>query len=300
MDGLFVSIVLLLLAAPVIGIVALIRSITDRNLLLQLDSRVRVLEGVRVAAGAATPARAEPAPAPATIVARTGGAYAHTCPTNAATNISLAFVAFACPIVDAASDRLRGKIRHALGGLGRRRGAGARRYLSGALYDPAGLDRSGGADFSRRLAGACAGRRRRMVAAHREAFDALWRAVGAYSRHADRGRHHGRLCHRLCGVRALRIPATGSGFHPARRRGAAHLGRRIAAWTCARRPGRDRRLSGADAGCLRPAGFLVAVCLHRRRQCGRVRAGAVSHVALARHRGGRAGRAVDAAGNSGR
>ena len=38
------SIVLLLLAAPVIGIVALIRSITDRNLLRQLDARVKAVE----------------------------------------------------------------------------------------------------------------------------------------------------------------------------------------------------------------------------------------------------------------
>ncbi len=65
MDGLFVLIVLLLLAAPVIGIVALIRSITDRNLLRHLDARMKALEGARVAA---TPAMAEPAPAPATIV----------------------------------------------------------------------------------------------------------------------------------------------------------------------------------------------------------------------------------------
>ena len=139
-----------------------------------------------------------------------------------------------------------------------------------------------------------------MVAAHREAFGALRRAVGAYSKHADRGRHHGRLCHRLCGVRALRIPAAGSRFHPARRRGAADFGRRIAAWSCARRPGRDRRLSGADAGRVHRAGFLGALYLHRRRQCGRLRAGAISHVALARHRGDRAGRAVDAAGNAAR
>src|SRR6202035_5185071 len=61
MDGLIVLIVLLLLAAPVIGIVALIRSITDRNLLRQLDARVKALEGVRPAAAAARPA---PAPAP--------------------------------------------------------------------------------------------------------------------------------------------------------------------------------------------------------------------------------------------
>src|SRR5579862_2153665 len=69
MDGLFVLIVLLLLAAPIIGIVALIRSITDRNLLRQLDARVKALEHSRVVAGAATAARAEPAPAPAPIVA---------------------------------------------------------------------------------------------------------------------------------------------------------------------------------------------------------------------------------------
>ena len=63
MDGLIVLVVLLLLAAPVIGIVALIRTITDRNLLRQLDARVKALEGARVAAGAATPATADPAPA---------------------------------------------------------------------------------------------------------------------------------------------------------------------------------------------------------------------------------------------
>jgi uncharacterized membrane protein len=58
---LFALIVLLLLAAPIIGIVALIRSITDRNLLRQLDARVEALEGVRPAA---TPAQPAPAPAP--------------------------------------------------------------------------------------------------------------------------------------------------------------------------------------------------------------------------------------------
>jgi uncharacterized membrane protein len=63
MDGLIVLVVVALLAAPIIGIVALIKTITDRNLLRQLDARVKALEGVRAAAGAATPAMAEPAPA---------------------------------------------------------------------------------------------------------------------------------------------------------------------------------------------------------------------------------------------
>jgi uncharacterized membrane protein len=61
MDGLIVLVVVALLAAPIIGIVALVRNITDRNLLRQLDARVRALEGARVAPRAATPA--EPAPA---------------------------------------------------------------------------------------------------------------------------------------------------------------------------------------------------------------------------------------------
>jgi uncharacterized membrane protein len=65
MDGLFVLIVLLLLAGPVIGIVALIRSITDRNLLRQVDARVKALEQTQVVARAAAPAATELTPAPA-------------------------------------------------------------------------------------------------------------------------------------------------------------------------------------------------------------------------------------------
>ena len=67
MDGLFVLIVLLLLAAPIIGIVALIRSITDRNLVRQVDARVKALEQRQVVARAAAPAATEPTPAPAVI-----------------------------------------------------------------------------------------------------------------------------------------------------------------------------------------------------------------------------------------
>jgi uncharacterized membrane protein len=67
MDGLFVLVALLLLAAPVIGIVALINTITDRNLLRQLDARVKALEQTQVAARAAAPAATEPTPAPAVV-----------------------------------------------------------------------------------------------------------------------------------------------------------------------------------------------------------------------------------------
>src|SRR5579862_92431 len=61
----FALIVLLLLAAPLIGLVALIRSITDRNLLRQLDARVKALESVRPVAA---PAPVQPVPPPAPIV----------------------------------------------------------------------------------------------------------------------------------------------------------------------------------------------------------------------------------------
>ncbi len=84
---LFALIVLLLLAAPVIGIVALIRSITDRNLLRQLDARVKVLEGVRRVAAAAQPA---PPPAPAPIaVAPAEPSPAHEAPARAPTAVPL-------------------------------------------------------------------------------------------------------------------------------------------------------------------------------------------------------------------
>ena len=42
----------------------------------------------------------------------------------------------------AAADRLRGTLRHPLGGLGRRHSARARRHISGALFDRAGPDRA--------------------------------------------------------------------------------------------------------------------------------------------------------------
>src|ERR1700722_19071201 len=64
---LFALIALLLLAAPIIGFVALIRSITDRNLLRQVDARVKALEQTQVVARTAAPAATEPTPAPAVI-----------------------------------------------------------------------------------------------------------------------------------------------------------------------------------------------------------------------------------------
>jgi uncharacterized membrane protein len=68
MDGLIVLVVLLLLAAPTIAIVALVRSITDRNLLRQLDARMKALERAQIPPRTAAPPAAESATAPTPIV----------------------------------------------------------------------------------------------------------------------------------------------------------------------------------------------------------------------------------------
>ncbi len=78
-------------------------------------------------------------------------------------------------------------------------------------------------------------------------------AVGKYSGHSDRGRHHRCLCDRLCGLRALRLPAAADRLRSSRRGGVAMPGRRFAARARARRSRHRRRLSGADAGRVRPS-----------------------------------------------
>ena len=75
------------------------------------------------------------------------------------------------------------------------------------------------------------------------------------------------------------------------------LGRRFAARTRTRRSRHHRRLSGADAGRVHRAGLLVALYLHRRRQCSGLRIGALSAVARARAHGARARRAMGASRN---
>ncbi len=123
-------------------------------------------------------------------------------------------------------------------------------------------------------------------------------AVGAYSEHADRGRHHGGLCDGVRGLCALRLPAAGCRLRSARRRRAADLGGRAASRPSARRPRRGRRLSWRRCwSASRQAGLLGALHLYRRRHRGRICAGARAAVALARgHRDG-ARRVMDAAGN---
>ena len=294
---LFALIVLLLLAAPVIGIVALIRSITDRNLLRQLDARVKALEPTQVVARAAAPAAAQPAPPPApTVVAPAEPSPPPEPPARTPTAVPLSPPAPPSPPKIGFEEKFGtrwvvwvGGVALALGGIFLVRytiqqgliGPGVRIFLGALLA----LALVAAGEWSRRTEklSALAG----VPSAHipgtltaagtTVAYATVYAAYGLY------GFLPPAAAFILLGAVAL-----------------LDFGRRVAAWTRARRPGRDRRLSGADAGCVHRAGFLVALYLHRRRQCGRFRAGAVSHVALARHRGGRAGRAVDAAGNAAR
>ena len=84
------------------------------------------------------------------------------------TDVCPAVGSTACRFIDAAGDRLRRTIRHPLGGLGRRRGARARRHLSGALFDRAGPDRPAACGSSSARYWPRPDRRRRMDAAQGE------------------------------------------------------------------------------------------------------------------------------------
>ena len=188
---------------------------------------------------------------------------------------------------------LRGASRHAMGGLGRRPCARARRHLSRTLLDRAGPARTAGADRARRTAGGRAHRRGRMGAPDRAARRPLRPADRAHPEHPDRRRHHRRLCRRLRRPCALRLSRSRLGFHPARPGGAGDACRRAAAWAGARRPRPRRRLCDAASRRLAAAGLLVALRLSGRGDRRRVRARALPDVALARHHRGRLQHAVD-------
>ena len=119
-------------------------------------------------------------------------------------------------------------------------------------------------------------RRKESISADRRAADRQ------HPGHPDRGRHRGRVRHRLCRLRALRLPRTRHRLHPARAGRARHARRRAAARTCAGRPRRRRRLRHADPGLLRQARLLGALYLSRHRHRGFVRPRAHPAVALAR------------------
>ena len=244
---------------------------------------MKALEQSRVVAGAPPAATAEPAPAPAPIVV----APVSLRPRLPCQGRNRHRSRFRRPRLPnrrpTAKDRLRGALRHPLGGLGRRHRARARRHLSGALHDPAGPDRPGRADHARRAAGGGAGRRRRMVAAHRESLPALpglpsahipsiLTAAGTTVAYATVYAAYGlygflppAAAFILLGVVALSTLGAALLHGPALA-GLGVVGAYLA----------PMLVASAEPD------YLVALHLHRRRHRGRIRAGAIAAVALAR------------------
>ena len=99
--------------------------------------------------------------------------------------------------------------------------------------------------------------------------------------HPDRRRHHRRLCHGLCGLRALRLPRSGLCLRAARRGGAGDARRGAAARSGARGARPCRRLRDAAARRLDRAELLGALHLSRGGDGGRIRARSHAAVAMA-------------------
>ena len=132
-DSFFLA-VLALLAFPVMAIVALIRANEARGLLWRLNLRVAALES-GLAPAAALPAQppAEPAPASPHSGRARGASASGSAANAAAASVSPALTSTICGNAAARAGRFRGTGRHPLGRLDRRRGARARRHISGAL-----------------------------------------------------------------------------------------------------------------------------------------------------------------------
>jgi hypothetical protein len=183
-----------------------------------------------------------------------------------------------------------------MGGLGRWNCACARRHLPRALLDRAGTRRTRGADHTRRVAGPCAHRCRRMGAQERVAHRHVKPAEGAHSGNPHRRRHHHRLCRRLRRLRAPRLSGAGRGLHPARAGRAGDARGRPAARAGAGWAWPGRRLFDAVPRRIRGARLLVALHLSRGGDRHRLCARPLPDVALARDHGGGGECAVDLTG----
>ena len=264
----FVLLGLLLLAFPIIAIVALVKTVNINDRLRGIERRLMAIEPQ--AAGAAGRA---PAPPSRQTVARP---VPRTCPERRPRprpeprhprrlEPAPAAASAALPAGSAgAHDRLRGKfgtrwtvwiggVALALGGI----------FLVKYSIE-AGLIGPGPAAVLRRAAGGGPGRRRRMDAPAGAAHRLCRPARRPHPEHPDRRRHHRRLCHGLCGLRALRLPQSGLRLRAARRGRAGDARRGAAARTGAGRARPRRRLRHAAAGRLRGAELLGALHLSRR------------------------------------
>ena len=301
-------IIIVALAFPVMTIAALVAALGARNRIRDLQDRVARLEAGQAATRAIAAATAVHAPPPP-VVEEAPAPGTEEEPAAAEPPVEPAEAASsrhrrsqppepapptAIPAT-AAGTVTGGTLRHPMGGVDRRAGAGARRRLPGALHGRARPARARRAHLPRRLFAAAliaAGEwtRRNEIAAGIAAIPGA-----AHPQHPHRGRHGRGLCHGLCGLRALRFSVAGRRLHPARHRGAGDVGRRAAARAGARRPRPCRRLSRAGTGGDERTELLGAVPLSHRRQRGRLRAGAHAAVALACHHRRGARRAVGSA-----
>ena len=178
---------------------------------------------------------------------------------------------------------LRATLRHALGRMDRRRRARARWHLPGQLRGGAGLLRARHAHPARVDPGRVADRRRRVGAPHRAGLRSDRYCQRACAERPHRGRNHRGVCHRLCGVRAVRLHRSGSGLRVAGRDRHRHARRGPAARPRAGGTWPGRCTSNATAGDDADAELLGALHL----SCGGDGCGLCARpravVALARH-----------------
>ena len=213
------------LAIPVLAVISLIVAMGARKRLKQLELRIAGLEWKL----AALADQAPPA-APVTAIIPEPAEEEKTFATEAEPPPPAEPEEAAAPSgpapASAATDQPRRALRHAMGGLGRRHRARARRLFPGPLFDRARLVRTRRSRRARRHRRARSDRRRRMGAAPRDLDRRHGAVQGRHPERAHRRRHGGRLCRRLRGLRAVRLHRSGRRLRAARHRRARHARRR--------------------------------------------------------------------------
>ena len=311
MFDLIVILILLVLAFPVIAIVALVKANGVRRLVLLLELRIRDLERVRAPGGAlpSQPATAAmPAVAPATPPPPPAPA-ASPHPAPPASVVPPAPTPQASvppsppplpPLAPAAGPGFEerfgtrwvvwvGGVALALGGIFL-----VRYTIEQGLIGP-------GVRIFSAPSGARAGAAGEWTRRRGESVGAARPAVRAHSEHPDRRRHHRGLCH------GLRRPMRSTDSCRRRRPSFCWARWRLLTLAAALLHGPALAGLGVVGAYVAPmlvatdqAGLLVALYLHRRRHRGRLCAGALAAVALARDHRDRARRALDAAGRRSR
>ena len=195
--------VLLVLAIPVISIVALVMTLNARDGVRRLERRIAALEATRP--GPAVVPTAEPAPAAPVQAAEPPPSLSNPWPLPKLPSRPRA----APSRVDARAGNAGGTVRHAMGRLDRRPCARARWHFPRPLHRRDGTAWSRRADIPRRDFLGALDHGRRVGAAERGRCRYRPNSKPAHSRHSHCSRHSRSLCDRLCGLRALRFPVAG-------------------------------------------------------------------------------------------